>query len=219
MNRLPFFALVSILVLTICPFVSSAQAAILYETGTLGPTGITWEEVTSNQIGVNVSSAVFGGVRFQLNSPVATSQVGGHFVARPDAGQSFFGAIVQLDGNGDFPNSNDLSTPDVLGATLLTFPPTSAEVFGDLNLSLQPGWYALLFGSGLFNATGVGASLLNNTDVGTPDYIGFQFGFGWGERASQNGKRFLFEGVIVPEPRVPAQVIAAAIFILGMRDI
>jgi hypothetical protein len=177
------------------------SGAILYESGTLGPTGVTWEQVTTDQtLGVNVSPIVYGGVRFRLNSPVATTYVGGHFVGRPDAGDSFFGAIIQLDGDSDFPNSTNLSTSDVRGTTLLTFPDVSGEVFGELDLLLEPGWYALVFGSGLFNSTGAGASLRNNTDIGAPDYIGVQLGSGWGERASQDGKRFFVLGNIVPEP-------------------
>jgi hypothetical protein len=179
----------------------TATAAVLYETGALGPTGITWDQMTSDpSLGVNVSRAVFGGVRFRLTTPVALSHVGGHFVARAGADRSFFGAIVRLEGETDYPDSIDLSTPDVRGATLLTFPSASAEAFGQLDLTLEPGLYALVFGSGLFGATGAGASLRNNTEGGMPDYIGFQSGFGWGERASQGGKRFVIEGHFIPEP-------------------
>jgi hypothetical protein len=215
-----FHYLVSGVFLALSCFVPVAGATILFESGTLGPTGVTWEQVTSDAtLGVNVSHVVFGGVRFQLNTPVVTTHVGGHFVGRPDADPSFFGAIVRLDGESDFPNSADLSTPDVCGATLLTFPNVSAEVFGELNLFLEPGWYALVFGSGLFNATGAGASLRNNIDVGSPDYIGFQLGFGWGERASQDDKRFLVFGNIVPEPTaLILSAIASGLFLsLGMR--
>jgi hypothetical protein len=198
---------------------SEASADVLFESGTLGLTGITWEQVTSDEtLGVNVSPAVFGGARFQLTHPVRTTEVGGHFVGRPDADASFFGAIVRLDGQSDFPNSEDLSTSDVRGAAILTFPDVSAEVFSELNLLLEPGWYALMFGSGLFNATGAGASLRNNTDIASPDYIGFQSGFGWGERATQDGKRFLVRGKIVPEPSAMIHAILAAVFMLGRRS-
>ena len=40
---------------------------------------------------------------------------------------------------------------------LFSIPEPSAEIFGSLSLSLDPGWYALIFGSGLFGATGDGA--------------------------------------------------------------
>ena len=179
------------IVLFLLPAVS--QAAILFESGTLGPTGLTQGAVTAS----NISSSVFAGVRFQLSQPVVTTQIGGHFVDQ--ANGSFFGAIIELDDQNDFPDSGDLSTPDVLGATSLTFPVPSAEVFGDLTVSLAPGWYALVFGSDLFGSTGDGAAPANNPDIETPVYVAFQPGFGWSNLTGflsasdslSKGKKFL----------------------------
>jgi hypothetical protein len=143
------------------------------------------------------------GLRFELTQPVLTSKVGGHF-AGPAPGP-FFGAIVKLDGAGDFPDSANLSTSDLLGATTLTFPTPSAEVFGDLTLSLDPGWYSLIFGSGLFDTTGSGGAVENGVDIGTPTYISWQLGnSGWSvpiDPAFRN-YRFVVQGQIVPEPSV-----------------
>ncbi len=129
-----------------------------------------FSDLTSGDVpATSVNRFVFTGVRFQLTQPVITSQIGGHFVEANSG--SFFGAIVALDDESDFPDSGDFSSSDFLGSTLLTFPHPSAEVFGDLSLSLDPGWYALVFGSGLFEATGAGAAPRNNTDIGNPTYI------------------------------------------------
>jgi hypothetical protein len=177
-----------------------ADAATIFESGALGPTGIARGSVSA----ANVSATVFNGVRFQLTSPVLTTQVGGHFVGSPGTTDTFFGAIVQLDDPNDFPDSGDLSTPDVLGATVIAFPEPSAEVWGNLALSLDPGWYALIFGSGLFGATGDGAMPLNNPDIGTPTYIGYQSGavLGWGNLINPifRNYRFVVQGHLVPEP-------------------
>jgi hypothetical protein len=102
----------------------------------------------------------------------------------------------------DFPDSLDFSTPDLLGSTLLTFPVSSDEVFGNLTLSLEPGWYALVFGSGLFGAIGDGATVRNGTDISNPRYIGLQpfSGFGWFNRSTTLNRRFVVLGEIVPEP-------------------
>ncbi|MDZ4659158.1 MAG: hypothetical protein SH868_16425 [Bythopirellula sp.] len=154
---------------------TSARADMLFESGTLGPTGIPRGVIP----GANVSAAVFNGVRFQLTQPVITTQVGGHFVGSLGTTDTFFGAIVALIDENDFPDSGDLSTPDVLGSTVIAFPEPSAEVFGDLTLALDPGWYALVFGSGLIGASGDGAMPLNNPDIGNPTYIGYQLGTGW----------------------------------------
>ncbi len=182
-----------------------ASAAILFESGTLGPTGIPLTELTSGNIpGANVTPSVFNGVRFEVSVPVLTSQVGGHFVGSLGTTGTFFGAIVELDDVNDFPDSDDLSTPDVLGSTVLAFPEPSAEVFGNLEVLLNPGWYALVFGSGLFGASGDGAMVLNNPDIGDPSYIAY-VSSRWKNLAPTDGiefkdYRFVVKGTIIPEP-------------------
>jgi hypothetical protein len=145
----------------------SRGASIIFESGTLGTTGLSLGEVPS----ANVSNYVLNGVRFQVTKPVATTKIGGHFVGAPGENGRLFGAIVSLDSASDFPDSGNLSTVDVLGSTLIEFPYPSSEVFGNLAVTLDPGWYAVVFGSGLFGATGFGAMPLNNPDIGTPTYI------------------------------------------------
>ena len=175
------------------------MAAIIYESGTLGTTGVAHGTTG----GTNINPFVYAGVRFELTRPVVTSQVGGHFVAF--TGGTFFGAIVKLDGPNDFPDSGNLSTPDVFGATTLTFPALSAETYGDLTLPLSPGWYALVFGSGLFGTNGWGASVRNAPDIGDPGVIAFQpnSGFDWSNYSvSDANGRYVVLGNVVPEPSV-----------------
>jgi hypothetical protein len=198
-----------------------ARADVIFESGTLGPTGITWQQVLDDEVvGSNVASDVFSGVRFKLVSPVMTTRIGGHFVSA--AGGEFFGAIVKLTDQNDFPDSGDLSTPDVLGSAIVVFPAPSAEVFGNLSLSLQPGWHALVFGSGLFTTTGAGAMPLNNPDIGNPSYIAWQTGDGWFNLADLSDVfdfddyRFVVEGTIVPEPS-STMLVALAIFVIAVR--
>lgn len=176
----------------------AASAAILFESGTLGPTAVPQGSVAAT----NVNQFVFPGVRFQLTQPVITSQVGGHFVSSSTG--TFFGAIVKLDDESDFPNSSDLSTSDVLGTVNLTFPVPSAEGFGNLALSLDPGWYALVFGSGLFGANGIGAAPRNNPNIATPTFIAFEPNLGWFNldifQAPFVDHRFVVTGIVIPEP-------------------
>jgi len=185
---------------------SSALADVLFESGTLGPTGLTFADFGGGAAPTSsgVTPNVFSGVRFQIASPANTTRVGGHFVVRPSSNDSFFGAIVRLDNATDFPDSGDLSTPDVLGETPLGFPSKSTEVFGELAVPLSPGWYGLVFGSGLFGATGSGAAVLNNPDIGSPSYIAHQTAAGWIELSTLPGPfqnfRLVVEGVVVPEP-------------------
>lgn len=189
-----------LLVLGFAPF---AGAGVIFESGTLGETGVIWADLLDETVrGSNVSNAVFPGVRFFLDQPVLTTQIGGHFLS--SSGGTFFGAIIELDDANDFPNSDDLSSIDVLGHAELTFPVSSDEVFGDLGLSLDSGWYALVFGSGLFGTLGDGAAPLNNPDIGSPSYIAY-VSSRWKNSAPTDGLefkdyRFVVKGIIVPEP-------------------
>jgi hypothetical protein len=187
---------------------ASAKAGTIFETGTLGPTGVSAYDVSlGNPPGINISRNVFSGVRFHLSSPAITTEVGGHFAGPYSDADTFFGAIVRLTGEDDFPDSEDFSTPDVLGATLLHFTEPSSEVYGDLSLELDPGWHALVFGSGLFGAEGHGAAVLNNIHRGEPSYIGLQADVGWGSRDLQLGKWYAVNGTLVPEPAAAMWVV------------
>jgi hypothetical protein len=186
----------------------SASADILYESGTLGPTGIPYPDDFDLRTELNIHQSGFTGVRFHLTQSVITSQIGGHFVGGSNG--TFFGAIVKLDSETDFPNSSNLSTPDVLGAASLSFPVPSAEVFGNLKIHLTPGWYALVFGSGLFGTSGYGAALWNNSGIGDPSYIISRPISGGPTQRWFNSEiirtppiedfRFVVTGTIVPEP-------------------
>ena len=188
---------------------SSLSAGIIFESGTLGQVDIPRINVSAQEVlGLSVNEGVFSGVRFELTELVRTSKVGGHFVGPFGDENTFFGAIVSLTDANDFPDSRDLSTNDVLANTMLTFPESSAEVRGDLRLTLQPGWYALVFGSGLFGASGRGAAVRNNLDINNPSYIISQQvipGDGWINLEvfpiePEGNLRFVVEGAIIPEP-------------------
>jgi hypothetical protein len=214
-----FHYLVSGLFLAISCFVPVAGAAIIYESGTLGPTGMTWTDLISGSVPNSIiSPATFNGVRFYLDQPVLTEEIGGHFVA-PVSG-TFFGTVIALQNENDFPDSGDLSTVDVLGHTSLTFPTSSAEVFGNLELSLEPGWYALVFGSGLFSATAQGAAVRSGVDIGDPAYIGHQPGAGWFNLDTLplnfDNHRFIIKGVIVPEP---SMLRLSLLLLVGFRSL
>jgi hypothetical protein len=195
-----------------------AYAATIFESGTLGPTGISREDIASIG-GSNVSASVFVGVRFFVDQPAIATGVGGHFIKNTGADESFFGAIVAIDDQHDFPDSGDLSTPDVVDSVLLRFPEFSNEVSEPLTTRLMPGWYALVFGSGLFGATGKGVALSNNPDFGTPTYIAYQPGAGWFKLGGFfSDFRFTVDGQVVPEPATIA-IIGSAFFCLLFRKV
>jgi hypothetical protein len=195
-----------------------ASGATIFESSTLGPTGIPRNEIDG---GSNVSPTVFVGVRFRIDQPVVTNQIGGHFVKTVGTNETFFGAIVSLLDENDFPDSANLSTPDVVGGTLLSFPEISNEVFGTMSMQLLPGWYALVFGSGQLGATGSGVALVNGLDIHDPEYIAFQPGpgFGWSNlEGFLSNFRFVVEGSIVPEPpSIAILALGLLCSLLGMR--
>jgi hypothetical protein len=125
-----------------------------YERATQGPIG-----QTSGQ-GIAVDNLFYTGWRFQVtNGPIQTTHIGGHFYAFGSG--SVFGAIVQLTGPNDDPDNFDLSTPDRLGTTLVPLPSGSSNVAqGNLSLTLQNGWYLVVFGSGAFGATATTGTLV-----------------------------------------------------------
>lgn len=170
-----------------------AGAQMIYESAALGPAGVLNGSV--------IDDSQFLGVKFELTSQVTTARIGGHFAFDGP----IFGAVVALDGVADFPDSADLSTPDVLGVALLSLPGPSDEVSADLALTLEPGWYALVFGSGLFGATGWGVATDNNLDLGAPAYFfrdPFQ-GFDWFDLPPDQGMRFFVSGSGSGTPAAP----------------
>lgn len=197
--------LTTLLVVCVVACLSSLYAraeTILFESATLGHTGIPIAELLNQNVpGTNVSPTVYAGVRFQLHQPVVTSQVGGHFVA--NSGGTLFGAIVELEDENDFPDSGDFMTDDILGSTVLTFPTPSSEVFGDIELTLDPGWYALVFGSGRFETLGSGVAVRNGVAIGSPTHIAGSPSTPdvWSDFTTiHRGNRFVLRGRIVPEP-------------------
>jgi hypothetical protein len=197
---------ISYLLIAWCMCIATANisnADVLFESGTLGTAGVSWPDLVNGAVpGTSVHSLYFPGSRFHLSERAITTRVGGHFAA--EFSGTFFGALVQLENESDFPDSTNLSTPDVMGTTVLTFPNPSAEVFGELSLSLEPGWYALVFGSGLFNTTGTGGTVRNGVDIENPSYMDFDPNLDWFNldalQASLGRRRFVVEGIILPEP-------------------
>ncbi len=83
-----------------------------------------------------------------------------------------FGAIIGLSSPTALPLGRPFNPGEVLASTIFTAPSFSDDVLIPLSVTLPPGDYALVFGSGLFGATGRGAMPLNNTDIpGSASYF------------------------------------------------
>jgi len=97
--------------------------------------------------------------RFEVSSTVTLKNVGGVF-SNGLGSIDVFAAVVRLTSSTDRPNSFDLTTPDLVGTTLVSIGPSGlGAVFeGTINLVLTPGWYALGFGTGAFGASSIPSS-------------------------------------------------------------
>jgi len=220
MVRMRFAICVALVVL----LSSRLLAVIIFESASLGQTGLSYETTLSRRIsGLNVLSNVFAGYKFEILELTQVTRIGGHFLENSvDGGAgSIFGALVNLESEFDFPDSSDLSTPDVLGSTLISLPRLSSEASGELSLVLEPGWYAVIHGSGLFGADGFGVSPRNGADIGSPTYIGGQrntIGF-WRELPARLiNQRFFVEGFVIPEPSTSLLMLFGAGSLLIIRQ-
>ena len=164
--------------------------SFLFESATLGQTG---------QVGgVAISDQVLG-ARFYVDSPIQVEEVGGHILGRPPAAEghgTIFAAIVSLSGPTAFP-ADEPGSLDVLAFTTFEAPFPSQDVVVPLSVSLEPGYYGLIFGGrGLFGCSGEGSMPDNNTEV--PGNASF---FLWSAgranawlNASARGARFVIKG-------------------------
>jgi hypothetical protein len=126
-----------------------AEAALIYQSAASLETG----RYNNTANGVEADFTFYSGVNFFVSSPVTVQDIGGKFAPLPVTGNNeIFGAVVRVNSQFDNP---DLSK-NLLGTTLITLPGAQdvENVSGPLNLTLKPGWYALLFGTGQFGATG-----------------------------------------------------------------
>lgn len=160
-RRVPAFCVAAMMLASALP---AAADPIIFQSAIQQPTVVN---------GVSTFDGQFVGARFFVDSPVQTTSIGGHFTNTLDV----FGALVRLSGAGDFPDTPDLSSPDVIGgARIFSF----TYVYGTdiytapLAARLDRGWHALLFGSGLFgtvHSSWGGALPTQHHRIGAPRFF------------------------------------------------
>jgi len=116
---------------------------VIYQSATLGTPGTS---------GFNVTDKSWLGWRFNVTAQLNTHAVGFHTNGVPSG--TAFATIVSLSDASDVPDDPGLTGDDVL-ITPVVFPVPSSP--GDMRVSvhteLQPGWYAVIFGTGAFGAS------------------------------------------------------------------
>lgn len=122
--------------------------------------------------GLLFSSNLWPGFRFQVTRATRTQRVG--LQLRPDAAGTAFAAIVRLTGASDTPDAADLSSADVIARADVTLPSATSSVVvsTDLDVALDPGWYALVFGT-----TGTGGTLPSAGGAGCVSSPGSSYPF------------------------------------------
>jgi hypothetical protein len=170
----------------------NVNSAIIHESATMGPTGDLGGPAISNQ---------FLGSRFSLTEAYTITAIGGHLNIRLG---SIWGAIVALPTASSLPTYSGVDIEShALVSALFTDNGDSADLREAVNITLEAGDYALIFGdSGLFGTTGSGAMPTG----GQSNLPGASFFFWNGSGPTWNdggfsAGRFVVEGApVLPEP-------------------
>jgi len=174
-----------------------ASADIIYESATLGTTGL-------NVGGWGLWDTQYLGSRFTVNTETVVTSISGHM----EGEGTLFGAIVKLSGPGALPVGSPFTGSELLASGTFTASEPSSEQTLAMLVTLAPGDYGVIFGTGLFGATGLGgmpqASDTGSVDIGSASYF-FWFGDPTGpswQDGGFNAVRFVVNGETesVPEP-------------------
>jgi hypothetical protein len=173
---------------------TSAKADVIYQSALLGP---------RTDSGALINSQQMLGTRFHLDEPVEVQQIGG---AIDLTSGTIFGAIFQLSSPAAFPSGNPFDTSPLAVTLFDVGYPLNWDIRVPLEVTLAPGDYALVFGSGLYGATGWATATTDNIDLPGSSCIWWN---GWYAPSSGwfnwdpgfNGPvRFVVEGTVIPEP-------------------
>jgi hypothetical protein len=139
---------------------AAAQTPVLLESATLGATGRTG--------GTSITELQYVGWRFELTETLQVDAIGGHLLGIPSVGNGLiFGALIRLAAIDVFPEGDPFTAEETIATVAFQPPFPSDEVLVPLSAVLEPGPYALVFGSNLFGATGNGGipNTLDQMDI------------------------------------------------------
>jgi hypothetical protein len=131
----------------------------------------------------------FPGVGFRVHRTTHLSQVGAYL----SGSGSMFAAIVQTSNLYGLPNPPDLSGSDVLATTVIELPGgfDGADVTADFDVTLEPGTYALIFGTDKFGAAG-GEAFFRDAHIPNGDWSTYSIRQSDGSRFFQAGAHRFF---------------------------
>jgi hypothetical protein len=197
----------SLTLLLSCGSAVASADPFLFESGS--PEWVGPGMIGADYLGYTIGRDQLIGFRFQVSAPVLTSAVGANVFTNPFSDDTAFMSLVRLTGPNDMPDSTDLSTSDVLKSVVISpLQPYPTVVQHALEQRLDPGWYAVVVGAGLFGASdpnfpGVANLTFNpsHPEVDRPDAF-VRSGLFWGAVSLQGGYVFAAgrSNPAIPEP-------------------
>lgn len=155
------------------------------ESATFGPTPLGG--------GPSIISAQFSGARFSLATTFEVSAVGGALQSSGAPGD-IFAAVVRLGPSG-LPQGLPFNTGEVLASTIFNPGTPGSDLLVPLSVSLPPGDYGLVVGTGLFGASGEAFVDNKGTNLPGASYFRWVFGTRWdAEDASAFSYRLVVRG-------------------------
>lgn len=123
------------------------------------------------QVSTSVNATTFRGMHVEVTDTTRAGEVGAWM--RSGSGQ-IFAALVALDEPGALPPfvGSPAFTDAVVGSTLINVGSAPDAYTGDFaGLELAPGHYALVYGSGLFGASGSASIMYVDDEIVSPDSL------------------------------------------------
>jgi len=171
---------------------------------------VTGAGTTNGGVGVSVDSWL--GARFELDQKYRITDIGGHVKSSSSSEEfgfydrSLFAALVPVSESTGFPS--DLLLSEAVFATVFEapyndvgpYPYQVPDTVIETDFVLESGHYALMFGSGLFGATGGGWMPLRSSMMDLPWYFGTYGVPEFKNIPREQLARFFVHGEVIPAP-------------------
>lgn len=165
---------------------------------------------TNGGVAVNVDQWL--GARFELSSPYRITDIGGHvkssssFEGHGYDNRSMFVAVVPVYDSNGFPS--DIQLSEAVFANVFEapfndvgpYPYQVPDTVIETDFVLEAGHYALMFGSGLFGATGGGWMPLRSGMIELPWYFHCRWSEEFSNLPREQLARFFVHGEVIPAP-------------------
>jgi len=119
------------------------------------------DEGEGKETGLPIDSTHWIGSRFHIDEEVLVTEIGGHLLALPEG--TIFGAIVALSSSGAVPEGSPFNEGEVVASTIFNPGWPSSLYRMPVSVILEPGDYALVFGTDALGASGGDGAMPQST--------------------------------------------------------